>query len=293
MIKSMTAYGRGEVQTEENLFVAEIRSVNHRYRDITIRMPKAFQVLEEELKGILSSRIRRGRIEVSIQLQNGGEETAYNLELNLPLVKSYCKIFDQLSEELGVEKKPEIETVCQMKDVILVQPDAVDVDKVKPGFEAVLAKALDAYEAMRVREGKAIETDFENRLSLLETYLDQIVARAPGVVEAYRNKLRDNVRRMMEDVVVDEVRLAQEVAFFAERSDITEELVRIRSHLNQFRDYLSVDDALGRRLDFLLQEINREVNTISAKASDALISGLVVEMKAEIEKLREQVQNVE
>jgi len=146
---------------------------------------------------------------------------------------------------------------------------------------------------MRVKEGQAIEADFEKRLDLLEQYLTEVAERAPDLVEEYRNRLKTNMDRLLKDVSVDEGRLAQEVVVFAERSDITEEIVRTRSHLNQFRDYFLVDDPIGRRLDFLIQEINREVNTLSVKASDSLISKIVVEMKAELERLREQVQNLE
>ena len=293
MIKSMTAYGRGEYQQGDTLFIAEIRSLNNRYRDIILRIPGNVQILEKELKPIISSRIRRGRIEVSIKIENTGEESPYDLELNVPLVNSYFKIFNDLAEQFGLDQKIRIESLCQMRDVILVKPEDVDIEKVKPGLQEVLIQALDSLDMMRVREGEAIEADFVKRLDLLERYVEEIDKRAPTLIEEYRRRLNDNISRMLNDVAVDESRLAQEVAFVAERSDITEEIVRIRSHLKQFREYLSADDALGRRLDFLIQEINREVNTTGSKASDSFIAKVVVEMKAELEKLREQVQNVE
>jgi uncharacterized protein (TIGR00255 family) len=180
-----------------------------------------------------------------------------------------------------------------MKDVILAKPPDVDVEEVKPGFQKVLNQALDLLDEMRLREGEAIEADFLKRLDLLEEHVNEIEERAPNLVEEYRKRLKDNIQRMLKDVAVDENRIAQEVAFFAEKSDITEEAVRIRSHLGQFREYLAMDDALGRRLDFLIQEINREANTIGSKASDSHTARVVVEMKAELEKVREQVQNVE
>ena len=293
MIKSMTAYGRGEYQQGDTLFIAEIRSLNNRYRDIILRIPGNVQILEKELKPIISSRIRRGRIEVSIKIENTGEESPYDLELNVPLVNSYFKIFNDLAEQFGLDQKIRIDSLCQMKDVILVKPEDVDIEKVKPGLQEVLIQALDSLDMMRVREGEAIEADFVKRLDLLERYVEEIDKRAPTLIEEYRRRLNDNISHMLNDVAVDESRLAQEVAFVAERSDITEEIVRIRSHLKQFREYLSADDALGRRLDFLIQEINREVNTTGSKASDSFIAKVVVEMKAELEKLREQVQNVE
>ena len=293
MIKSMTAYGRGECRQGDMLFVAEIRSLNNRHRDIVMRLPKKFQALEKDIRSLVFSRVRRGRLDVSIQTENGGEEVPYSLELNVPLVSSYLRIFKQLAEEFGLDQEIRVESLCQMKDIILFRPEDVDLEKARSALLDALNQALDSLDIMREREGKAIESDFLKRLDLLEKYTDEISGRVPELVEGYRNHLNDKIQNILKDVAVDENRLVQEVAFFAERSDITEELVRIRSHLEQFHKYLSLDDALGRRLDFLIQESNREVNTLSTKASDAFISKIVVEMKAELEKLREQVQNVE
>ncbi len=293
MIKSMTAYGRGEVQQGDVVFIAEIRSVNNRFRDIILRIPKNYQILDKDLRAIISSRIRRGRVEVSIQMEDSGVADPYDLELNVPLVNSYFKIFEQLREQFGLDKEIRLESLCQMKDVVLFKPEPADIDKMRPGFQEVLKLALDSLNLMRTKEGEAIEADLSKRLEMLEGYVNEVEERAPRLVEEYRNRLKDNVAHMLNDLTVDESRVAQEVAFFAEKSDITEEVVRLRSHLKQFREYLSIDEALGRRLDFLIQEMNREVNTLGSKASESRISRVVVEMKAELEKLREQVQNVE
>ena len=293
MIKSMTAYGRSEYKLGDIFFTAEIKSVNNRYRDVILRIPNSFKVLEDELKAIVASRIRRGRIDVSIQMEDSSDTTFYNLELNGPLVESYFRVFKQLGERFGLDQKIRLESLCQMKDVILMKPEEVDVEKLRPGFHEALIQALDSFDLMRVKEGEALEDDFEKRLKLLEGYVSEVEKRIPDFVEKYHKKLKKNVNRMLKDITVDEVRLAQEVAFFAEKSDITEEIVRIRSHLGQFREYLSVDEALGRKLDFLTQEINREVNTLASKASDSFIVRTAVEMKAEQEKMREQIQNVE
>jgi uncharacterized protein (TIGR00255 family) len=293
LFRSMTAYGRADYRLGETLFIAEIRSLNNRYRDITLRIPKNYQLLENDLRAIISSKIKRGRVEASIQMEKAGSEDLYDLELNVPLVNSYSKIFNQLAEQFGLDQGVKIDSLCQMKDVIIVKPREVELEEVSPGFQGALRKALDSLELMRTKEGEAIEADFEKRLDLFEQYLNQVEERAPSLAEEYRNRLKENIHRMLGDVNVDQNRLAQEVAIFAERSDITEEIVRIKSHLNQFRDYLMVDDPIGRRLDFLIQEINREVNTLGVKASDSLVSKIVVEMKAELEKLREQAQNLE
>jgi uncharacterized protein (TIGR00255 family) len=293
LINSMTAYGRADYDFEGSLLLAEIRSVNNRYRDIILRIPRNFQALEEELKRLVASRVRRGRIEVSIQMEGNGDLLPYELELNEPLVDSYVRIIDRLKKRIGIEGDVRVDTICQLKDVILARPETPDVDRMKPGFVAVLEKALDSYDAMRSREGEAIEADFRMRLAAIREYLGEIEKRIPEVAAYRAERLRERISAMVMDVDIDEARLMQETAILAERADVTEELVRLKSHLDQFETYLSRDEALGRRFDFLIQEINREVNTLSTKASDALISGTVIEMKAELEKLREQVQNVE
>jgi len=289
----MTAYGRGEYRSGDTLFVPEIKSLNHRYLDIVLRIPKKFLVVEKDLKSLISSRFRRGRIEVFIEIQNEGGAIPYDLEVNAPLAKSYFEIFNQLAEQFGLDQEIQLDSLLQMKDVVVAKPAEIDMEQVKHGLQEALVQALDPLEVMRSREGETIEADFQQRIALLGRYLDDVEKRAPDLVEEHRNRLEDNLNRMLKDVAMDESRLAQEVALFAEKSDITEEIVRTRSHFGQFREYMSLDDAVGRRLDFLIQEINREVNTIGSKTSDLSVARIVVEMKAELEKLREQVQNVE
>lgn len=293
MIRSMTGYGQGEYTMGEKKFVAEVKSVNYRYRDVTIRLPKTLQAIEEEMRSQVASRFRRGRIDVTLQMEKGPEETNFDLELNLPLVRSYFRIFKQLREEFGVHESARPDQLCQMKDVVLVKPEEVDMEGVRRGLQEALSLALDSCDMMKIAEGRAIEEDFLKRLTLIEGHLQEIEERAPLVVEEYKKRLQDKISRISPDIELDENRVLQEVVIFSDKCDITEETVRTRSHVGQFRQYLSVDDAVGRRLDFLLQEIHREVNTISAKASDSSISAKAVEIKAELEKLREQAQNVE
>ena len=293
MLKSMTSYGNSEYNQDSARFTAEIKSVNNRYRDIILRSPKSLQALEDEIRSVVASRIRRGRIDVTIRMAKDDSEAEYDLELNRHLVESYFRIFEHLREDYGLEDRVSPHELCQMRDVLQVKPLDVDLEALRPGLQEVLTLALDSYDSMRLREGKAIEEDFLQRLQAIEMHMDYIHEKAPLVVEEYRKKLHDRIRDLHQDVEVDETRMTQEVAIFADKCDITEEIVRTRSHLNQFRLYMQRDEAIGRRLEFLLQEINREVNTMSSKASDASISGRAVEMKAELEKLREQVQNVE
>jgi uncharacterized protein (TIGR00255 family) len=259
----MTAYGRGEHSEGDTNFTAELKSLNNRYRDIILRIPKTFQAFEDEIRSQIAAKAE------------------YDLELNLPLVKSLIGIFEELNEQFGLDDKIAPETLYQMRDVILYKPRDVDIDEV------------DSLDKMRLVEGQAIEEDFLKRLKLIEAYLDDIEGRAPTMVEAYQKRLIEKMHKISQDMELDESRLMQEVAIFADRCDITEEIVRLRSHLKQFQNYMSVDDSIGRRLDFLIQEINREVNTISSKTFDSSISAKVVEIKGELEKLREQIQNVE
>lgn len=293
MIKSMTAYGRGEHELNDSVYIVEIKSLNNRYRDIIIRIPRDLQILEDEIRSQISSKIRRGRVEVAVQVEKKGEDAKYNLELNLPLVNAYLRVFSQLKEEFGLEDRITIAQFCQLKDVIISKPEELDIEKSKAGIQTAIGKAIESLDKMRIQEGDAIDKDFISRLGLIEEVLLTIEKRSPLVVEEYKSKLREKIDNISQDIEVDESRLVQEVAIFASRSDITEEIVRIKSHLKQFRDYMYLDDSIGRRLDFLIQELNREVNTIGAKASDSTTSTGCVEIKAELEKLREQIQNVE
>jgi len=289
----MTAYGRGDYSDNNRAFTVEVKSLNNRFKDIVLRLPNTFQSLEDEIRSVISARIRRGRVEVSIKFERIEKNADYGLELNLPLIRSHVRLFQQLNEELGLDEKIRPEYLAQIKDVILSKPVEEDLDAIRPGLQEALTQALNSLEEMRAIEGQAIEKDFLKRLNLIQGYLDQIEKRSPLVVEEYKTKLRDKIDTLTQDMQIDETRLAQEVTIFAGRCDITEELVRTKSHLKQFQDYMFLDDSIGRRLDFLIQEMNREVNTISSKASDSTISANAVEIKSELEKLREQTQNIE
>ncbi len=293
MIKSMTAYGRGEYTQGTSIFTVELKSFNNRFRDIVLRIPRTLQALEEEIRSQVSSSVRRGRVEVSIQMGTNSGEGEYQLELNAPLVESYLRIFRELDKEYGLDERVSPDSLCQMKDIIIFKTQDVEINDVRPGLQEALGLAVESLDKMKTTEGKAIEEDFFKRLEIIEEYLNDIEENTPTMVDEYKRRLEDKIQKVSEGMVLDESRLIQEVAIFADRCDITEEIVRFRSHLKQYRDFMSKDDSIGRRLDFLIQEINREVNTIGSKATDSFISSRVVEIKAELEKLREQVQNVE
>lgn len=292
MLKSMTGYGRAESLRGHLEFITEIRSGNSRYREIILRVSQSLQPYEDRIRSLVSSSLKRGRIEMSIQIKDNSDK-GLNLELNRPLVKAYVDIFNELNDELGSKQPIDLSFFSQQKDIIIVKQDSVDLEEIWPDLKDVIDKALFSLDTMRINEGKAIEKDFLERLNRIGRYIDKITDRAKVTVEGYRDKIRQRINELVKAIEITEDRLIQEVAFMAERSDITEELIRTKSHLKQFRSYMNKDDAIGRRLDFLLQEINREVNTIASKAADSIISQIAVEIKAELEKLREQIQNVE
>jgi uncharacterized protein (TIGR00255 family) len=292
MLKSMTAYGRAESIRSDLEYIVEIRSVNHRYREIALKLPQSLLPFEDIVRSLVSERVRRGRVDISVQLKGNGEKGVM-LELNLPVVKAYRDILNALKQELGSEQPLDLSLFSQIKDAIIIRQYGMDLERIEPDLRVVIDEAFYSWEEMRIGEGKAIERDFLERLDTIRGYVDDIRQRAEQASTWYRDKLIQRIHKLEKSIEIDEDRLMQEVAFMAEKADITEELIRIESHLDQFTKYMAQDDAVGRRLDFLLQEINREVNTIGSKAADSLISHLVVEIKAELEKLREQTQNVE
>jgi len=293
MIRSMTGYGQGESAAGGYTVVVEVKSVNNRYKDIVVRIPRNLQSLEDEVRSRVALKMRRGRFDVSAQVtrKEGQDEVA--LDVNMPLAKSYYRILSTLCDEFGLEKSIRAEEICQMKDVISYKPEELNLEEIRGALKFALDQALENCDAMRIKEGRALEEDLRKRLDVIEGRLDEIHGKASLVTGEWRKKIREKIRQLVEDVEIDESRLAQEVVYAAERSDITEEIVRSRSHLVQFRNALAGDESVGRKLEFLIQELHREANTIGSKASDSAISASAVEIKVELEKLREQVQNVE
>ena len=288
----MTAYGSAESLKDSLEFIVEIRSGNYRYREIVLRLSHSLQPFEEKVRSVVASTVKRGRIEVSIQIKDNGNKNL-KLELNMPLVKAYIQIFKELNKELECEQRIDPSFFSHLKDIIITKQDSIDLENVWPNLEDVINTALRSMESMRINEGMALEKDFLERLNRITKYIDEIRSRTTLIVESYKDKLMQKINNLIKPIEINEDRIIQEVALMADRSDITEELIRVESHIEQFRNFINQDDASGRRLDFLLQEINREVNTMGSKASDSLVSQLAVEIKAELEKLREQIQNVE
>jgi uncharacterized protein (TIGR00255 family) len=292
MIKSMTGYGRGEWQEDEKRVEVEVKSFNHRYLDISPHLPRRLNSLEAQVRNVIKQRVSRGRVEVSVQIEDSSL-VEQRLELDVPLARDYHLALKTLQQELGIPGEIRLETLANFRDIFTRKEVETDLEREWASLQTALEAALRSLEQMRQDEGLALRGDFLGRLAAIEGMAREIEKKAPLALEACRDRLAERVQELSRGLPIDEARLAQEVAYLAERSDITEELVRIRSHLNQFREVLDGSEPAGRKLEFLLQEINREANTIGSKASDAGIAQVAVEIKSELEKMREQVQNVE
>ncbi len=294
MVRSMTGYGRAEAVLDGQKYTVEIKSLNHRFLEISLRLPASLSALEVEIKKKIGEPLLRGKIDVSIRrdVQSSAENGQY-LALNLPLAQNYFNLLMQLKQSLNLQDDIRLEMIAGQKDVFQMAELPQDDSALWQGLAAVLEEALAGMMEMRRREGEILSRDLSARLDLMVQLLNRIEAKAPQVVLEYQKRLTERVRELTSGLVVDESRLSQEVAVLAEKSDITEEIVRLRSHFGQFLEMLDLEEAIGRKVDFLIQEMNREVNTIGSKSSDADISKQVIEIKSELAKLREQVQNLE
>ena len=292
MLKSMTGYGSAKSVLEDGSIVVEVRSVNHRYLDLASRVPKRFLPYEGEIRKAVSKRFCRGHFDVTIQSDytKEGEQKA---ELNIELAKEYYSALRELRDTLQLDDEINLRLLARIKDVIVVKEIESEHIGEEDALKEALKGALDSLERMRVFEGEIIYKDLLEKLSVVRGVIDEIRIRSPQVLLYHRDRLAKRVKELSGVLELDTQRLDQEVAFFAEKSDITEELVRIGSHLEQFGMIIEMDEPVGRKLDFLLQEINREANTIASKANDSEISQNVVKIKSELEKIREQIQNIE
>lgn len=292
MIKSMTGYGRGEWTDENKRVEVEIKSFNHRYCDVQIHLPRRLNSFEGQVRQLVKQRVSRGRIEVSVQV-DGASLAEQRLEVNLDLAKDYLLGLRMLQEKLNLPGEINLETFINFREIFTRKEVESNLEKEWAVLQAASEEALISLDKMRQEEGAILAQDFHQRLQTVEELVRHIEERAPLALKAYHQRLSQKVQEFCPGEQIDEARLAQEIAYLAERSDISEELVRMKSHLHQFRQMLGRTEPMGRKLEFILQEINREANTIAAKASDAETAQLVVEIKSELEKMREQVQNVE
>ncbi|MDO9530122.1 MAG: YicC/YloC family endoribonuclease [Syntrophales bacterium] len=295
MIRSMTGYGRAESALEGKKLVVEIRSLNHRNMEILFRLPGILFPLEVEIKKKISEKLFRGRVEVNVQLNSSGLNLEYEgkFELNLPLIRNYHSLLIDLKEELGLKGEISLDMITGLKGGIVPSEIEMDMEAVWEELEKTLNHSIEALIEMRGKEGEAIYRDFLSRLDTVKKSISSVKLRTPMVLLEYKKRLSDRVKELTDGMEIDETRLCQEVAIMAEKSDITEEVVRFESHIGQFYEMLESSGAVGRKIDFLLQEMNREVNTIGSKSPDAEISYNVIEIKNEISRLREQTMNIE
>ena len=293
MLNSMTGFGRGEFATPSRRYVCELQSVNHRFLEVRSRLPKRLGGLELQVLRAVQGRFARGRFDVTV-IEELPDDRPRKLCLNRSLARAYLDAFKTLQEELGIQGEVTMDLLLSQRDVFELEgeePGTLEADW--PDVLAALDGAMSAVAQMRREEGKSLEAALLGHLDLVETTLAAIIARAPEVVQSYMSRLEGRLQRLLEGKPVDPGRLEQEVAILADRSDIAEETARLTSHLRQYRDLIRQQGPHGRRMEFLLQEMQREANTIGAKANDAKTSHDVVALKTTLEQLREQVQNVE
>lgn len=292
MIRSMTGYGRAQATTSGMEIVIEIKSVNHRYFEFSARFPRAFGFLEEKLKSFVSSKVKRGKIDCYVTI-NVLESTGSNIVVNHPLAESYIKALDELSATYNIKNEINAETVAKYPDILMVSKSEADEEEVWQAVSGVLETAVEAFIVMRENEGARLKADITDRSKLIIDTVEIIEKRAPETVKAYRLKIEAKMKELLGDFQVDEQRLLTETAIFADKIAVDEETVRLKSHIKELQNMLGGKEAIGRKLDFLVQEINRETNTIGSKIQDISIVRMVVDIKSEIEKMREQIQNIE
>ena len=292
MISSMTGYGRADMSLHGRNITAEIRSVNSRYFEYSSRMPRNCVFMDDKLKRLLNSRISRGKVELSLTIHS--VETADTIvEVNTALAQSYLDALSEISQKLSVPMTTTASEIARFPDVLSTKRAQVDEEEFYTDVAAVCEQALERFCAMRRTEGQRLKEDVLARLALIETIAREIEAQSEGRVQAYTDKLYQRLQEVLKDTSIDEARILTEAAIFADKTAIDEETVRLHSHIAQYREILELDEPVGRKLDFLTQELNRETNTIGSKAQDLEITKRVVQVKAEIEKIREQIQNIE
>jgi uncharacterized protein (TIGR00255 family) len=288
----MTGFGRAEGNTSLGKVVVESRSVNHRYCDINIKLPKRLSLFENRIKEIIRSQVSRGRIDITFRLDNLGEEKT-QLSVDFDLAQQYYRVLQDLKEKLRLKDEVTLNLLAGAKDLITVKEESGDIEPYWQEVLLILKQSFKYMDDMKRLEGESLTKDLQQRLKHIAQQLQMIKQQFPPRLKATLTRLHERLRSLLEGIEIDPSRFQQEIAFLTERADITEEIVRAESHLSQFSTLLEGNEPVGRKMDFLLQEIHREANTVSAKANDAEISQRVVEIKSELEKVREQVQNIE
>ena len=291
-ILSMTGYGSAKGTVEGLNISAELKSVNNRYLDVSVRLPRGFLFAEEAIKAAVQQHISRGKVDVFLTVDSSQAADTV-VRINEPLLRAYLDALDSIASEHGLQNDVTALSVARFPDVLSVEKAEADQDALRAGLVALMDEALAEYDRMRLREGQKLREDVESRLVTIEALVTEVETHAPETVEAYHNRLRQKLESVLEGKEVDEARVITECAVFADRVAVDEETVRLRSHIAQMRQMLAAGSPFGRKADFLIQEFNREANTIGSKCQNADIAKVVVDLKSEIEKIREQIQNIE
>ena len=292
MIKSMTGFGRAQAAVEGYNITVEIKSVNNRYFDFYAKMPRAFAFLEEKVKSLLSTEISRGKVECSIQIETTADESVI-VSVNEPLARGYVNAVGEIAEKFAIKNDLTALSIARFSDVLSITKAPVDEEDLWNKVQCVVKDALASFISMRETEGEKLKADVLSRAGTIISNVSYIEERSPETVKQYSEKLLERMKNVLGDTQIDESRILTEAAIYADKVAVAEETVRLRSHIDQLHTLLSSDEAVGRKLDFLVQEINREANTIGSKAQDVDIARRVIDIKAEVEKIREQLQNIE
>ena len=292
MIKSMTGFGRGHKVLNGRDITVEIRAVNHRYYEFSARLPRSLGYIEDKLKSMLQGRINRGKVEVSVLVCNVAAADE-KITINKEIVRDYVEALRSVKDEFSLQDDLSLSNILRIPDAFTVVKEETDEEQLWEDIKSAAEEALEHFIAMREAEGERMKQDVMSRLDRIEEWVGIVEQRSPMIVEDYRRKLYDKMCEVLESTSIDENRILMEAGIFSEKTAVDEETVRLRSHIAQFRTMLESGEPVGRKLDFLVQEMNRETNTIGSKANDLETGRLVVEMKSELEKLREQVQNIE
>ena len=292
MIKSMTGYGRAQGSFSGGDITVEVKSVNNRYLDCGVKLPRGYAYLEESIKALVQKSISRGKVDVFVTINAAGADNV-TVSVNTPVAEGYLAAMRQLVEQYGVADDISASVFSRFSDVFLVEKQEQDENEVKSAIGGVVSEALSAFDTMRTREGQALKADLLQKAGGILTLVSMVEERSPITVKAYRERLTAKMQEVLADRQIDEARIIQEAAIYADKVAVDEETVRLRSHVDQLQTMLREGGVIGRKLDFLMQEMNREANTIGSKANDVSMAQTVVNIKSEIEKIREQIQNIE
>lgn len=292
MIKSMTGFGRCESADEKRKFAVELKSVNHRYLDVSIKMPKKLNFFESGIRSLLKEYIERGKVDVYVTYEDYTEDN-YALKYNVPLAAEYLKYLNSMAEEFHLENDIRVSTLSRYPDVFVMEEQDIDEKELWDSLQKALRGASEQFVESRIREGETLKTDLCSKLDELLSYVDFIEERSPQIMQEYRTRLEEKIKELLGDRQMDEGRIITEITIYADKVCVDEETVRLRSHINAMKETLESGGSIGRKLDFIAQEMNREANTILSKANNIEISDVGINLKTGIEKVREQIQNIE